>query len=265
MRIFLNDKFIFILIILNSLLLFIDAFEASTYVEYFSYNFIHSLDIGISILFLVEMFVKIHTLKSFKKYISDNWNKLDFAINLLIFPSVVFWLMNQSTDIWMLSVLRLVRVAKFLRFFKFIPNIERLLAGIKRALKSSIFIIFSLLLYLFITSIISCFLFKNILPQNFGDPILSFYSTFKVFTIEGWYDLPEKIAELSSPEFAFFAKIYFIFLVLSGGICGLSLINAVFVDEMLADNNDEVLVKIEELSRKIDALAKNSEKTSEKD
>ena len=53
---------------------------------------------------------------------------------------------------------------------------------------------------------------------------------------------------------AFFVKVYFIFLVLTGGIFGIGLVNAVFVDELVADNNDEVLDKIDSLSAEIKEL-----------
>jgi voltage-gated sodium channel len=53
---------------------------------------------------------------------------------------------------------------------------------------------------------------------------------------------------------SFFTYIYFIFVVLSGGILGLSLVNSIFVDAMVSDNNDELEKKIERLELKIDLL-----------
>lgn len=53
---------------------------------------------------------------------------------------------------------------------------------------------------------------------------------------------------------SFFVYIYFIFIVLSGGILGLSLVNSIFVDAMISDNNEELEKKIDNLERKIDLL-----------
>ena len=39
-----------------------------------------------------------------------------------------------------------------------------------------------------------------------------------------------------------------------GGILGLSLVNSVFVDAMVSDNNDELTKEVERLHEKIDAL-----------
>ena len=47
---------------------------------------------------------------------------------------------------------------------------------------------------------------------------------------------------------------YFIFVVFSGGIFGLSLVNSIFVDAMVSDNNDELEKKIDNLETKITLL-----------
>ena len=48
---------------------------------------------------------------------------------------------------------------------------------------------------------------------------------------------------------AVFAKVYFSMLLFLGGIIGMSLINSIFVDAMVADNNDDVLKKLEQVER----------------
>jgi len=84
---------------------------------------------------------------------------------------------------------------------------------------------------------------------------MSFYTTFKIFTVEGWYEIPDLIAERSdSAGMAVFARIYFVLLLFGGGIFGLSLINSIFVESMMSDNNDEVLSRIERLENKMDQL-----------
>jgi voltage-gated sodium channel len=105
-------------------------------------------------------------------------------------------------------------------------------------------------------SIITTFLFGSSAPQFFGNPALSVYSIFRLFTIEGWYDMPEAIAANSGATMAVFARIYFSILLFVGGIIGMSLVNSIFVDAMAADNNDEVLEKLSHLEKKLDDLQK---------
>lgn len=90
--------------------------------------------------------------------------------------------------------------------------------------------------------------------------MISFYSTFKIFTVEGWYEIPDLIAERSdSLGLAVFARIYFVLLLFGGGIFGLSLINSIFVESMMSDNNDEVIDKLNKLEIKIDSLTKEKQ------
>jgi voltage-gated sodium channel len=85
--------------------------------------------------------------------------------------------------------------------------------------------------------------------------MLSFYTTFKIFTIEGWYEIPDLIAErMNNIWLAFGVKVYFVFLLFGGGIFGLSLINSIFVDSMMSDNNDELIHKLEKIQEKLDQM-----------
>lgn len=252
MNILLNPKFILTLIIINSLTIFIQGFNISNEFLIITLEF---LDAFITILFVLEIIVKVKYL-GFKKYFKSNWNKFDFSLVLISLPSL-FTLFTSKTFIELdfLLTLRVLRVFKFFRVLKFIPNVEKLFKGIYLALKSSIFIVLTFFIFNFIFAIISFFLYSKILPEYFENPIISFYSTFKIFTVEGWYEIPDLIAEkTNNTSFSIFTKIYFILLLFGGGIFGLSLINSIFVDSMLADNNDEVLEKIKLLENKIDKL-----------
>lgn len=149
------------------------------------------------------------------------------------------------------AIILILRIGRLLRFFKlarFIPNQEKLWSGIKRAIAASIGFLVTLCLYNFILAIGAAYLFADIHPEHFGDPWISVYSMFKVFTVEGWYEIPDAIAQKSSPLMGVVARCYFIFTVLTGGIIGLSIANAVFVDEMVMDNTDSIENKIDELT-----------------
>jgi voltage-gated sodium channel len=249
-----TDTWIISLILLNTIVLFIDSFDTIKQ----EYLWLDTIDFIINILFFVEMFLKIR-INSWTNYIKDPWNLLDFSINIMLVPSILLFFLNEPNFLF-LTILRLVRIAKFFRFFKFVPNIERIFLGIIRALKASVFIVLAFFLYLLIMSVISCYFFKTLSPEHFGDPIVSMYSTFKVFTIEGWFELPELLTANMSTGPAFLVKIYFIFLVLSGGVCGISLINAIFVDEMVADNNDQIIEKLNHISKEIQELKEKVDK-----
>ena len=77
-----------------------------------------------------------------------------------------------------------------------------------------------------------------------------------MFTVEGWYEFADTIANNASSGWGFFARVYFSVLMFLGGVIGLSLINSIFVDAMAEDNNDEVMEKLRRLEEKIDQLSK---------
>ena len=51
-------------------------------------------------------------------------------------------------------------------------------------------------------------------------------------------------------------RFYFCLLLIFGGIIGMSFINSIFVDAMVADNNDEVMQKLDEMQKSIEELKK---------
>ncbi|MFB6340199.1 ion transporter [Saccharicrinis sp. FJH62] len=249
-KIFLNDKFILILILLNSLVLFIQG-----YIEDPFYNIlINVFDHFITLLFIVEMVIKVDVY-GFRTYLKSNWNKLDFVLIILSVPSFITFVLGVDLlDFSFLLVFRVLRVFKTFRFFKFIPEIGNLLNGIRRAFKASIFIFLGFTVYIFVIGILSYYLFHSSDTESFSNPLISLYSTFKLFTLEGWSDISESLVSYYPRAYSILIYFYFIFVVLTGGVFGLSIVNSIFVDAMVSDNNDELEKKIDNLNRLVAEL-----------
>lgn len=254
-RLFLNDKFILLLILLNAVIIFINGFELSPVTRYI-------LLVGdnlITGLFLSELIIKFKEF-GLKKYFDSNWNKFDFLLIVLSLPSLIAFITPiEITSFSFLLVFRVLRVFKSFRFLKFIPGMDHLVNGISRALRSSVIVLMGFTIYIFIIGIFSFYLFKESSPQHFGDPLNSLYSIFKIFTVDGWYEIPEQLTENFSRATSFITYLYFIFVVITGGIFGLSLVNSIFVDAMVSDNNDELEQKIDVLTQKVNELISKKE------
>ncbi len=98
-------------------------------------------------------------------------------------------------------------------------------------------------------------IFGQLSPENFGNPLKSSYTLLKMFTIEGWYEIPDQVAQESKDHFAATSlRLYAIVTVLVGGILGMGLANAVFIDEMTADNTEKIEEKLKDINHKIDEL-----------
>ncbi len=246
-RFFTNDNIMLVLVLINTGIIFISGFIP------YQWRTLLFIDGLFTLLFLFEAGVKINV-QGFARYWSDGWNRFDFIIVLLALPSCINVLGVPFPGTSVLLSLRTMRAFKSFRLLKFIPNIDNLLNGIKLAFKASFIVTIGLMVLLLVFSIITTFLFGSVAPQYFGNPALSVYSIFRLFTIEGWYDMPEAIATNGGTTMAVFARIYFSVLLFMGGIIGMSLVNSIFVDAMAADNNDEVLEKLNQMERKLDNL-----------
>ena len=77
---------------------------------------------------------------------------------------------------------------------------------------------------------------------------------FKTFTVEGWYEIPDLISIETSRFLGIFARIYFLLIVLTGGILTLSLVIAVFVDEMTMDNTQHLEKTVARIETKLNEL-----------
>ena len=250
-KIFLNEKILLVVIIINTLIIFLQ--ESNFKGQYFY------LDIVCTIFFVIEMIVKIKTY-SFKEYWKNNWNRLDFILVCISTPAILttFFEAGILSNLSVLLTLRLLRVFRLFRAFKFFPNINKITEGLSRALSQSKAILLGFFVIIVISGLINCCLFKNVAPEYFATPLDSIYTVFRIFTVEGWYDIPDAIAATTTPFIGKISRLYFCLLLCGGGIIGMSFVNSVFVDAMAEDNNDDIKEQLNRIEKKLEELEKNS-------
>lgn len=240
---------------INALTLFISAFPE---VDHATRLILEWIDYGCMVYFVIEAVWKV-CIFGFRRYWGSGWNKFDLLVILLGIPL----LLNPPIDGASLSaftvapLLRMGRFIRFIRVMRFVPNMNHIAQGVARALKASIGV-FLVLLVLNVVMALGATLIFGDLPQAksyFGNPLISLYTLFKVFTVEGWYEIPDQLAsEGLSMMWVVGLRLYFIMAVLVGGILGLSLANAVFVDEMTTDNNDELEQMVTDLRAELEVF-----------
>lgn len=252
-KLFLNDKFILVVILINSILIYL---QVSGYED----KLIGSLDMVCTFIFLLEMIIK-HRVYGIRAYWRDGWNRLDGILVILSLPSVAaLFIPNEYTGLSLLMIFRLLRVLRFFRVLHFFPNFSKVVHGFKVAMRESYAILLSFAVIIVIFGLLNCSLFKEADPEHFQTPLLSIYAVFQICTIEGWYEIPNTVAAYygASSVAAEFIRLYFCALLILGGIIGMSFINSIFVDAMVADNNDEVKSKLEEIQKTLDELKEKS-------
>jgi voltage-gated sodium channel len=258
-RFFLDDRKVLVLIILNAIGLFVLGFpQLPAEVQ----GVVARVDDFITTIFVVEVIVKVRALGR-REYLASGWNRMDLTLVVLSLPSLALpWVDHSAVDLDFLLALRVSRVFKFFRFLRFVPGVDHLISGVGRALRASVMILVGFFVALVVVALVSGRLFGGVAPEEFGDPLRALYSIFKIFTIEGWFEVPDAVAESLSPTGAFFTRLFFAVLLLGGGVFGLSLVNSIFVDAMVSDNNADIEAKVDALTEEIALLRKELEKTS---
>ena len=249
---FLAEKNMLTAIVLNAMVIFFLYFP-----DFSRNSLLQFLDIFFIVLFCIEALVKMQTY-GFKNYFRNKWHRFDFLLVILSLPT----LMTGIFPDWELNIvllLRLFRLFRLIKFIQFVPHIGMLLAGIGRALRASILVLAILFCLNFILALFSCHFYGELVPEYFGNPLIASYSIFQMFTIEGWNEIPATIGSQMSDNgygdiIIGFTKFFFVIIVLFGGIFGMSIANAIFVDEMTVDNNDKLEKKIDDLQQQIEEM-----------
>jgi voltage-gated sodium channel len=252
-RFLIDQRLVLTVIVVNAVALFLSAFPS---LGPEAHAVLRWVDFACLVYFVVEAALKIWDARGFAGYWAEPWNRFDFLIVVASLPALAEPFVTVSVEAFAaLTLLRLGRLLRLLRLFHFVPEIERLRQGVVRALKASVPVFLVLAVLNIVLGLGANLLFGHVAPHHFGDPVQALYTLFKVFTIEGWYEVPDAlVAEGLASGWVLAVRAYFVGSVILGGVLGLSLANAVFVDEMTLDNTAEVEQMVRALHDEIRAL-----------
>ena len=246
------SKLVFLVIILNAIIITLSAFPR---IAVGHEHFIIWLEIFCVVIFIVEAISK-KCRFGWKNYIAVPWNKIDFVLVILSLP-ILFMPFVDVGGVSTVLTLRLVRFFRLLKIFSVIPKSAKFLHGLKRAFRASIGVAIGMSLLLFIASLFSTMIFGDIAPKMFGNPLISAYSMFRVFAITGWFEIPRELLKIpyyNSVGWMIFIRCYFIGFLLSGGMIGLSILNATFIDALVEDNTEEVEDRVALVEKRLEKI-----------
>ncbi len=254
-RIFTNDTFILSVIGLFTIQVIIQEFEISHWS-------ITMLNMACTLIFLLEMIAK-HMSLGLKGYWSDWTNVFDGTLVILAVGIIAGKLIFGSLGGSVLMVLRVLRIFRVFRILKAFKDLKVIGRNFLNALRKCSGLFASFGVIILVIALLCCSLFRESAPEYFGDPFASVFTIFRLFTIEGWYEIPDTIADRVSELASGFVRFFFAMLLILGGVIGMSLINSVFVDEMVADNNDDMKEDIRDLKSQIAEMNAKMEKLLE--
>lgn len=214
---------------------------------------LNAIDIICTVLFVIEMAVKHHAY-GFKGYWRDGWNVLDGVVTVISLPALLIYFIPSLADYSFIVAFRALRVFKLFRTARRFPNLKQIWTGFRLALRQSAAFLLGYFVIIVVVSMFNSALFGKAAPEYFATPLDGIYAMFQMFTVEGWYEIPNAVVGNMPPVWLHVVRIYFCLLLFGGGIIGMSLINSIFVDALAADNNDDVKDKLNKLEKKLDTL-----------
>jgi voltage-gated sodium channel len=167
------------------------------------------------IVFVVEITLKLVAWRS--RFVRDGWNIFDFIV-------VGVALVPASGP---LSVLRTLRVLRLLRLATAVPSMRRVITGMFVALPGGASVAGVLLLLYYVGAIIGSSLFAETVPEYFGDVGTTFFTLFKLMTLEGWPDIATVVMK-THPH----AWLFFVSFIIFTTFTTLNLLFGIIVDAM---------------------------------
>lgn len=202
-------------------------------------DWLYVVDVLILCIFIAEIIIKIIAKgKNPLQYFSDGWNVFDFLVVVVCFLPV-----GGSY----IAVFRLVRILRVLRLVTSVPKLQLLVNALLKSIPSMSYVGILLLLHFYIYAVVGTFLFGKNDPLHFSNLQTSFFTLFKVVTLEGWIQIMNLQiygSETITPDpigNTIIAPVYFISFIIFGTMIMLNLFIGVIINSM-----DEIRKEAEE-------------------
>lgn len=167
------------------------------------------------VIFCIEIALKfaVYRLRFFR----DGWNVFDLVV-------VGIALLPASGE---LSVLRALRVLRLMRLASAVPSMRRVINGMFAAIPGGASVAAVLLVMYYVAAIMGTNFFGKTVPDHFGDLGTTFFTLFKMMTLEGWPDIASDVLAVH-PR----AWIFFVAFIIFTTFTTLNLLFGIIVDAM---------------------------------
>jgi len=201
----------------------------------------YSIDMFITVYFLVEIIIKIYAEKSIKDFFKSGWNIFDFVIVVI----TLIPLENSSFA----AIARLMRIFRVLRLLNARPELKKIIDMLIGAIPAIVDIVILMFIIFYIYAIVGNFFFEELKSGLWKDFLTAMLTLFRVLTFEDWTDVMYEAMELYS-----WAWIYFVSFVIIAAFVFFNLFVAVIIDEMQKINSEHTDEQLNREEEKIDLL-----------
>ena len=196
----------------------------------FAVNILVSLDISITIFFLIEILIRFFAEKKKIAFFKDGWNIFDLVI-------VVSSLIPTTGS--SILVLRLLRLARLLRIISFMPELRFVIEALVDSLKKSFYVLVLIFILLYIYAVAGVILFEDVEGGRFEDLGEALLVLVQIMTLSSWEEVMLTITDVYPYAWAYFVS----FVVLSS-IIVLNLFVAILVDVVSERRREDLEKKL---------------------
>ncbi|MEA2050750.1 MAG: ion transporter [Campylobacterota bacterium] len=201
----------------------------------------YSIDMFITVYFLIEIIIKISAEENIKDFFKDGWNVFDFVIVVI----TLIPLENSSFA----AIARLMRIFRVLRLLNARPELKKIIDMLIGAIPSIVDIVILMFIIFYIYAIVGNFFFESLASGLWKDFLTSMLTLFRVLTFEDWTDVMYEAMELYSWAWA-----YFVSFVIIAAFVFFNLFVAVIIGEMEKIQNADKDEQMDREEEKLDLL-----------
>ena len=227
------EFFMMSIIILSAMLVGIDTFK----LDPISQKIIFILDHMITIIFVMEIIMRISAYEKPWEFFKDGWNIFDFII---VTVSLIPIDGNEAT------IARLLRIFRILRLITILPELKGIINALFSSAKSIGYVILLMFIIFYIYAVMGTIFFEDSKSGNWKDLGVALLTLFQIMTFEGWTDIMHESMELHPYSWVF----YITFVVLTA-YTFLNMIIGIILETLNAEHKKDELHDEKELLREL--------------
>jgi voltage-gated sodium channel len=215
------------------------------------------LDNVITIIFIVEITLRILAEENMSNFFKSGWNIFDFMV-------VVISLVPIDENYAILA--RVVRIFRVLRLITLMPELKLIVTALFKSARSIVYVMILMFIIFYIFAILGNMLFSEVKSGLWADLGTSLLTLFRVMTFEDWTDVMYETMELHPLSWiyymVFISLTTFTFLNMIIGIIIETLNNEhkIIDSNQQAQHDEDLQLLIKGLYTKIDDLEKRLDK-----
>lgn len=215
-------------IIFSALVIGIHTFNISPILE----NVLFYIDYLITIIFVIEISVRIAAEKRASDFFKDGWNVFDFII---VAVSLI------PIDDNYANVARLIRIFRMLRLISLLPELKVIVGALFKSAKSIGYVLILMFIIFYVFAVIGTILFEDVESGLWRDVGMALLTLFRVMTFESWTSVMYETMEIHPWSWAY----YLIFIFLTT-FTFLNMIIGIILDTLNEEHKKEEQERVDE-------------------